>query len=121
MNPVFAVLAAFLVLFVLFILFLLISGRYQKVGPNEALIISGRGTTRTDPTTGQKERIGYRIVKGGGTIVWPVLETAKRLSLEVMTIEVETPRVYTAQGVQVTVDGIAQVKVRSDEISIATA
>ncbi len=121
MQPLVIVFAAFAVIFVLFILFLLISGRYQKVGPNEALIISGRGTTRIDPVTGKRERIGYRIVKGGGTIVWPVVETAKRLSLEVMTIEVETPRVYTAQGVQVTVDGIAQVKVKSDEVSIATA
>lgn len=121
MNPLITVIAVFAVIFVIIILLLVISGRYQKVGPNEALIISGRGTTRLDPVTGRKERIGYRIVKGGGTIVIPVLETAKRLSLEVMTILVETPRVYTAQGVAVTVDGIAQVKVKSDEVSIATA
>lgn len=121
MNPLITVVAIFAILFVVILLLLVISGRYQKVGPNEALIISGRGATRVDPVTGQKERVGYRIVKGGGTVVIPVLETAKRLSLEVMTIEVETPRVYTAQGVQVTVDGIAQVKVKSDEISIATA
>lgn len=121
MNPLVTVIAIFAVIFVIVLLAIVISGRYQKVGPNEALIISGRGSTRIDPITGKKERIGYRIVKGGGTVVIPVLETAKRLSLEVMTIEVETPRVYTAQGVQVTVDGIAQVKVKSDEISIATA
>jgi flotillin len=50
-----------------------------------------------------------------------VVERAERLSLEVMTLEVETPRVYSSQGVALTVDGIAQVKVRSDEVSIATA
>lgn len=120
-NPLIVAIAIIAVIFVIVMLLLVISGRYQKVGPNEALIISGRGSTRTDPVTGKKERVGYRIVKGGGTIVFPVLESAKRLSLEIMTIEVETPRVYTAQGVAVTVDGIAQVKVRSDEISIATA
>jgi flotillin len=113
--------AAFAVVLVLFLVLLFISSRYQKVGPNEALIISGRGTTRANPVSGDRERIGYRIVKGGGTIVWPVVERAERLSLEVMTLEVETPRVYSSQGVALTVDGIAQVKVRSDEISIATA
>jgi flotillin len=121
MELLLAAMAAFAVIFVLFIVLLFIAGRYQKVGPNEALIISGRGTTRADPTTGRKERVGYRIVKGGGTIVWPVLERAERLSLEVMTLEVDTPRVYSSQGVAITVDGIAQVKVKSDEVSIATA
>lgn len=116
-----AAVAAFAVVFVLFVVLMFIANRYQKVGPNEALIISGRGQLRVNPTTGQSERIGYRIVKGGGTVVWPVVERAERLSLEVMTIEVVTSRVYTSQGVAVTVDGIAQVKVKSDEISIATA
>ncbi len=121
MELVFAGSAAFAVIFVLFIVLLFISSRYQKVGPNEALIISGRGQIRSDPVTGQRERVGYRIVKGGGTVVWPVVERAERLSLEVMTLEVETPRVYSSQGVAITVDGIAQVKVKSDEVSIATA
>ncbi|MBI4788316.1 MAG: flotillin family protein [Chloroflexi bacterium] len=121
MELLFAAIAAFAVIFVLFVVLLFIASRYQKVGPNEALIISGRGQMRVDPTTGQKERVGYRIVKGGGTVVWPVVERAERLSLEVMTLEVETPRVYSSQGVALTVDGIAQVKVRSDEISIATS
>lgn len=121
MNFLIIGIVAFALLFVLFVVLLFYAGRYQKVGPNEALIISGRGTMHTNPTTGAKERVGYRIVRGGGTFVWPVLERAERLSLEVMTIDVITPRVYTAQGVPVSVDGIAQVKVKSDEVSIATA
>ncbi|CAG0963648.1 Inner membrane protein YqiK [Anaerolineae bacterium] len=121
MPQLFAAVAAFAVIFVLSVVLLFISSRYQKVGPNEALIISGRGQTRINPSTGQSERVGYRIVKGGGTVIWPVLERAERLSLEVMTLEIETPRVYSSQGVAVTVDGIAQVKVKSDEISIATS
>ena len=85
MELLLSAMAAFAVIFVLFIVLLFIAGRYQKVGPNEALVISGRGTFRVDPSSGRKERIGYRIVKGGGTVVWPVLERAERLSLEVMT------------------------------------
>jgi len=51
----------------------------------------------------------------------PVIERVDDLSLELMTIEVSTADVYTLEGVPVTVDGVAQVKVGSDEISIATA
>ncbi|MDQ3265802.1 MAG: SPFH domain-containing protein [Myxococcota bacterium] len=87
--------------------------RYRKVGPNEALIISG--------WRGERGR-GFRIRKGGGTFVMPFLEEAKTLSLEVMTIHVHTPEVYTLRGVPVQVDGIAQIKIdSSDEALIGTA
>lgn len=121
MNPLIIGVVGFGILFVLFALIMFYTGRYQKVPPNIALIVSGRAHYRVNPTTGQKERVGYRIVRGGATFIWPVLERADKLSLEVMTLDIATPRVYTSQGVPVTVDGIAQVKVKSDEISIATA
>jgi flotillin len=93
---------------------------YRKVGPNEALVISGR-RHRYELPDGRPGTRGYRIVKGGGTFVWPFVEKAETLSLEVMTIDVKTPEVYTAKGVPIMVDGIAQIKVRGTEQSIATA
>ncbi|MHB8877829.1 MAG: flotillin family protein, partial [Myxococcaceae bacterium] len=91
----------------------LLLSRYQKVGPNEALIVSG--------ARGERGR-GFRIRRGGGTFVFPFIEEAKSLSLEVMTIHVHTPEVYTLRGVPVQVDGIAQIKIdSSDEAMIATA
>ena len=65
--------------------------------------------------------MGYRIVKGGGTFVMPVKEKVDILSLEILTIDVQTPEVYTSKGVPVKVDGVAQVKIKGDDISIATA
>jgi flotillin len=64
---------------------------------------------------------GFRIKKGGGTFVVPILEKVDILSLELMTIDVQTPEVYTSKGVPVKVDGVAQVKIKGDDISIATA
>ena len=66
-------------------------------------------------------RRSFRVVRGGGTFIWPVVERVDNLSLELMTIEVVTTNVYTSQGVPVTVDGVAQVKVGSDDVSIVTA
>ena len=96
------------------------ASRIRKASPNEALIISGRQHTIHDEE-GRPHRVGFRIVKGGRALVWPVLEKVDRLSLETMTIDVGTPEVYTSQGVPIIVDGVAQIKVRGDEIAIATA
>ena len=81
---------------------------FRKVGPNEALIVYGfRGT---------------RIVKGGGTVVFPMVESFRQLSLELMSFDVAPQQnLYTKQGVAVTVEAVAQLKVDSDPESIRTA
>jgi flotillin len=116
-----AVFAIFALFFVILVLAMVYSSRYKKVGPNEVLIIAGRGVNVADPTTGKIHRRTFRVVRGGGTFIWPVLERTDYLSLELMTIEIVTPNVYTLQGVPVTVDGVAQVKIGSDDVSIVTA
>ena len=103
-----------------FIIGAIFANRYTKVGPNEVLVISGRKRTQMDPD-GTVRQVGFRIVKGGGVLVWPVLEKVDILRLELMTIDVQTPEVYTSKGVPVKVDGVAQIKVKGDDISISTA
>lgn len=106
---------AIVIVIVIFVLISIFVGRYVKVGPDEALIVSGR---RKRLSNGQV--VGFRIVKGGATFVWPVLEIAKTISLRIMPLDVNSSA-YTSQGVQVTVDGIAQVKIDSTQEAIATA
>jgi flotillin len=97
------------------------ASRYAKVGPNQVLVISGRKHRMTDPD-GTVREIGFRIVKGGGVFVWPVFEKVDILSLELLTIDVQQEQdVYTSKGVPVRVDGVAQIKVKGDDISIGTA
>ena len=103
--------------FIMFTLVAIYASRVQKVGPNEVLVISGRETRNA--VTGERER--YRLVKGGRSFIWPILERVDKLSLEIMTIEVTTEDVYTKQGVAVTLEGVAQIKVASDDVSIRTA
>jgi flotillin len=111
---------ASVVVILLFIIGGIFASRYTKVGPNEVLVISGRKRKVVDPD-GNMRQVGFRIVKGGGVLVWPVLEKVDILRLELMTIDVQTPEVYTSKGVPVRVDGVAQIKVKGDDISIATA
>src|ERR1700677_1821041 len=96
------------------------ASRYTKVGPNQVLLVSGSKHSYPAPDGSMQSR-GFRIVKGGGTFVWPVTEKVDVLSLELLTIDVQTPEVYTSKGVPVKVDGVAQIKIRRDDVSIATA
>src|SRR3989441_8752039 len=95
---------------VMVILFLMSSMArlYRKAGPHEALIVYGLG--------------GTGVVKGHGTLVFHMVEVAKELSLELMSFDVAPQQdLYTKQGVAVTVEAVAQIKVKSDMESILTA
>src|SRR5215467_6192667 len=95
---------------VLAILFLMatFARLYRKAGPHEALVVYGfRGT---------------RIIKGQGAVILPMVENCRGLSLELMSFDVAPQQdLYTEQGVAVTVEAVAQIKVKSDPESIKTA
>jgi len=105
--PFIPVVAGMSVLALLFIMAVL-AKLFRKAGPHEALIIYGlRGT---------------RIVKGGGTIIYPMIEQCRELSLELMSFDVAPQQsLYTKQGVAVTIEAVSQIKVKSDPESIRTA
>jgi flotillin len=97
-----------------------VARRYKKVGPNQVMIISGRKYKIKIPD-GRTEEVGFRIRRGGGAFILPLLEKVDLLSLEIITLDITTPEVYTRPGVPIIVDGVAQVKVGGDEQSIRTA
>merc|ERR1719500_2033233 len=82
-------------------------------GPNEALVVSGMGYGEINPDT--KEYRPFVVMGGGRAIVCPCLQTIQRITLNTMTLEVFSPRVYTSQGVPISVTGIAQVKINGDK------
>ena len=85
-----------------------LASMYRKAGPHEALIVYGFR--------------GSRIVKGHGTVIFPMIEACHELSLELMSFDVAPVQdMYTRQGVAVTVEAVAQIKVKSDMQSIETA
>ncbi|HTU47090.1 MAG TPA: SPFH domain-containing protein [Bryobacteraceae bacterium] len=92
----------------LLVLMMTMATLYRKAGPHEALIVYGlRGT---------------RIVKGRGTVIFPMVENFRQLSLQLMSFDVAPQQdLYTKQGVAVTVEAVAQIKVKSDPESIQTA
>jgi len=101
------VIAGLLVLGILMIM-IVIAKMYRKVGPNEALIRFGMG--------------GTEVYCGKGALIFPMVQTCRDLSLELMSFDVAPQQsLYTKQGVAVTVEAVAQIKVKNDKESILTA
>lgn len=73
---------------------------FEVCGPNEAMVVSG--CCHSKPL----------LVSGGRTFVWPIVQQVQKLSLNTMTLKIDTANVYTRLGVPISVTGIAQVKVQ---------
>jgi len=86
-------------------------GNIHTVGPNEALIVSGGCCGSRSKTT--------RV--GGWAWAWWLVTDVQRLSLEVMTLNPVCENVETAQGVPLTVTGVAQVKIMKNADLLQTA
>jgi flotillin len=92
------------------------SKNYVKVPPNAVAIFSGRKHKLPDGRL-----VGYRMVRGGAAFRWPLLEQVDYLSLNVFTIPLEIKRAYTLKGVPISVKAVANVKIKSDDLSLAAA
>jgi flotillin len=106
--PMEVVVGAGLLVLVLLMVMIVVARMYRKAGPHEALIVYGMG--------------GTHVYTGRGAIIFPMVQTCKDLSLELMSFDVAPQQnLYTNQGVAVTVEAVAQIKVKSDKESILTA
>ena len=74
---------------------------FETCGPNEAMVVSG--LCYGSPN----------MIPGGRVWVWPIVQQIQRLSLNTMTINISSNNVNTKQGVRITCQGVAQVKIES--------
>jgi len=84
--------------------------------PNEVILLSGR--TRRLPDGGH---VGYRIIRGGRALRIPVIEKAARLSLETIPLTLNVQNAYSAGGIPLKVDAVANVKIASSEPHLGNA
>ncbi len=116
MAEPFVILLAMIAALALLIALARFSRNYIKVPPNAVAIFSGRKHRLPDGRI-----VGYRMVRGGAAFRWPLLEQVDYLSLNVFTIPLEIRRAYTLKGVPISVKAVANVKIKSDDISLAAA
>ena len=110
-----AVLPVFALIVIIVLLVAYLGSRYKVANVNEALIISGR---QTKGETGERR---LKVVRGGGTIVYPLVNRVSRLHLTARQINVGLSDAVSRQGIKVSVQGVATVKIGGDEESILNA
>ncbi|MEO8273023.1 MAG: SPFH domain-containing protein [Chloroflexota bacterium] len=104
-----------LIVIVLVLVVAYMGSRYKVAGANEALIVSGRRER------GPEGAVGLKVVRGQGVIVLPLINKVGKLHLSARQINVQLSDAVTKQGIKVAVQGVATVKIGSDEESIRAA
>ena len=100
--------------------------RYKIAPPDTALIISGlirrNYKVRNADGSVSSKKFGYRIVRGGATFYVPAIERIDKLDLCLTQVDIKTAQpVPTKEYISVLVDAVANIKIGSDDLSIATA
>ncbi len=113
-------LAILLGLLAVFAAMALFARNYIKVPPSTVAIFFGRKHTFIDER-GNRATVGFRLVRGGAALRVPVLEQVAYLSLNIISIPLRIQRAYTKEGVAVTVEAVANVKIAGDDISLRGA
>src|SRR5437667_613349 len=98
----------------------LFARNYIKVPPSMVAIIYGRKHTVVDEKS-NRSTVGFRVVRGGAALRVPVLEQVEYLSLNIISIPLKISRAYTKEGVPVTVEAVANVKIAGDDTSLRGA
>jgi flotillin len=119
-SAVLVALAILLGLLGVFAAMALFARNYIKVPPSTVAIFYGRKHTFTDER-GNRATVGFRVVRGGAALRVPLLEQVAYLSLNIMSIPLRIQRAYTKEGVAVTVEAVANVKIASDDMSLRGA
>ncbi|XP_073497869.1 flotillin-1 isoform X1 [Phyllobates terribilis] len=82
---------------------------FYTCGPNEAMVVSG--FCRSPPV----------MIAGGRVFVLPCVQQIQRISLNTLTLNVKSEKVYTRHGVPISVTGIAQVKIQGQNKEMLAA
>ncbi|HET9362985.1 MAG TPA: SPFH domain-containing protein [Vicinamibacterales bacterium] len=98
----------------------LFARNYIKVPPSMVAIFYGRKHTIVDDRGG-RSTVGFRVIRGGAALRVPVLEEVQYLSLNIISIPLKISRAYTKEGVPVTVEAVANVKIAGDDMSLRGA
>ncbi|KAJ8334415.1 hypothetical protein SKAU_G00400540 [Synaphobranchus kaupii] len=82
---------------------------FYTCGPNEAMVVSG--FCRSPPL----------MIPGGRVFVVPCIQRIQRISLNTLTLNVKSDKVYTRHGVPISVTGIAQMKIQGQNKEMLAA
>lgn len=103
--------------FALLVVITLIAKTFLRIcEPHEILVFSGRKRTLPDGST-----VGYRIVTGGLSFKWPIIEKVERMDARNIPIDIRISNAYSKGGIPLAVHAIVNVKLSKDPALMGNA
>jgi len=96
------------------------ASRYKKIPPNEVGIFYGR-KYKYIGTDGQQHHRGFRVVAGGGSLLWPIIEHFQPMSTAVTQVEIDEHDIPNKDNVKISARGVATFKIETTEESLHNA
>jgi len=87
------------------------ASRYKKIPPNEVGIFYGRKYRYVDPSDGKSKIRGFRIVAGGGSLLWPIVERLQIMSTAAFQPRIDESDIPNKDNVKISVKGVATCKI----------
>jgi flotillin len=87
------------------------ASRYKKIPPNQVGIFYGRKYRYTDPSDGKLKIRGFRIIAGGGSLLWPIVEHLQVMSTAAFQATIDENDVPNRDNVKISVKGVATCKI----------
>ncbi|MEK6794186.1 MAG: flotillin family protein [Spirochaetota bacterium] len=104
---------------ILIILAVLMKLRYRRIRPNEMLIVYGARPKKKAVAAGEAH--AFRVVEHGGAFIMPLIERSAGISLATMEIPFSIKSALTKTGVPVSINGVAQVRIRPEARTLIKA
>jgi flotillin len=86
--------------------------RYKKIPPNQVGIFYGRKYKYKD-AEGQIHYRGFRVVAGGGSLLWPIVEHLQIMSTAVTQAEIDEHDIPNKDNVKISAKGVATFKIET--------
>lgn len=96
------------------------ASRYKKIPPNEVGIFYGRRYKFLDEE-GKMQCRGFRVVAGGGSLLWPIIEHFQPMSTAVSQVEIDEHDIPNKDNVKISARGVATYKIETTIESLHNA
>jgi flotillin len=96
------------------------ASRYKKIPPNQVGIFYGRRYKYLD-ADGKLQHRGFRVVAGGGALLWPIIEHFQPMSTGVSQVEIDEHDIPNKDNVKISARGVATYKIETTQESLHNA
>lgn len=104
--PVFVIAMIFAIAALMLMAFAFVKSLYKRCSSNQVLVVYGAGTGREGTTS--------KTVHGGGSFVWPIIQSYEYLSLEPIQIEIPLRGALSSENIRVNVPSVFTVAVGTE-------